>query len=283
MRSLSPARAARMLSCGDQLRVSYCSGCGRIHPRIAQRCRDRLCPLCSWRLSIQRFHEMKETIGQLESEINAQEMRAALLTLTIKNCKPQQLRATLMSMGDAWARLRHMKVYKDNVLGWARCTEITFNSEAKTMHPHFHILLLLRKDAPNEVLLEGDLRRAWQKAARLDYVPQIDVTAAYCPEGSSSIVAAAGEAFAYSIKPATVGVMSDYYLETFANQIGSLRLTAYGGIIKEARSELGIDDNEEKGDDHRPDQCVCGNNLEELVLQWAAGGYSKIEKLGGAA
>lgn len=278
MRSLSPGRAIRMFSCGDQLISRYCPSCGYRHIIHMSRCRDRLCPICSWRLAIKRYHEMKATIELLSDEIQERNLKACMITLTIKNCKHNQLRNTLSAMSKAWVALQRSKAFHP-VVGWGRCTEVTFNQSTKEMHPHYHILALVPEDtSPWE--LEEDIRAAWQRAAKLPYVPVIDVRAAYCKDGDESIIACAGEAFSYSIKPMTVSGMSDYYLESFAQQMAGVRLTGYGGIIKEARAKLGLYDDQDEQEDHRPDICTCGTKLEEMLLAWAAGGYQRIQKAG---
>lgn len=279
MPSIPKGRVTRMLNCGDTIGMRYCPSCGYRHITHTHSCKDRLCPLCSWRLAIKRYHEMRATIEYLSGEIEDRQLKAFMLTLTVKNCKSRYLRETLAKMSEAWDKMRHHKALRD-VAGWGRCTEVTFNQSTKQFHPHYHILLLV----PQEIMpyeMEYQCRMAWQRAAQLPYVPVIDVRAAYCKDGENDIIKCAGEAFSYSIKPMTVSGMSDYYLESFANQMAGFRLTGFGGIIKQARAELKITD-EEKDDDHRPDICQCGSQLEEMLLAWSAGGYSRIEKVGAA-
>lgn len=188
------------------------------------------------------------------------------------------LREALTSMSKAWKRLQQSRSFRA-VYGWARCTEITYNTKTKTAHPHMHILLLWNDPEIRIPKMMGDLRTAWKEAARLDYVPVVDLREAYSKDGEAEAIACAGEAFAYSIKPLTISQMSPQHLEQFANAIRGFRFVSYGGAIKAARMELGYTA-EEQAEDEKPvnQVCECGTPLEHMVLVWAAGGYQNIEQ-----
>ena len=53
-----PARAYRMADCSKRIDYTYCPECGSMHIARTYLCRDRLCPLCQWRLSLQRIGDM---------------------------------------------------------------------------------------------------------------------------------------------------------------------------------------------------------------------------------
>lgn len=280
MRTIASGRAARMLTCGDTLSTYRCQECGHIHIAAVQRCRDRLCPLCSWRLSIQRYHEMLDALELLRPRMDENHIKVCMLTLTVRNVKVRDLKECLRSMSGAWKRLYQAKIFKP-VWGWARCTEITYNSLQRTCHPHMHILLLW--DEKNMSIAETmkQLKEGWRAAARLDYTPIIDLREAYSKDGDDELIAAAGEAFAYSIKPATTGNMPLRHLEEFANAISGFRFISYGGAIKQARQELGFKDEDEE-QEHQETVCTCGSQMEHMVLAWSAGGYHRLKKEGEA-
>lgn len=277
MRTVAPGRAARMLTCGDTLSAYRCAECGHMHIAAVQRCRDRLCPLCSWRLSIQRYHEMLEALELLKPKMEDEHIKVCMLTLTVRNVKVKDLKECLCSMSGAWKRLYQSKAFRP-VWGWARCTEITYNSMQRTCHPHMHILLLWNEKKINIAHTMATLKAGWQAAARLDYTPIIDLREAYSKDGDDELIAAAGEAFAYSIKPATTGTMPLKQLEEFAAAISGFRFISYGGAIKQARQELGFKDEAEEAERHAETVCTCGNDMEHMVLAWSAGGYHRLRE-----
>lgn len=274
----SPAyasRSARMLSCGDTIGAAYCPTCGTYHVQHSHQCRDRLCPLCSWRLSIKRYYEMKEVLEYLRPQLESR--RVAMLTLTVKNVKAAQLRACLVDMSKAWKRLQQSKAYK-SVWGWARCMEITYNQKTKSFHPHMHILTIIDEGAESTATMMKQLKAGWQAAARLPYSPIIDLREAYTKDKREDVIACAGEAFAYSIKPATTAAIPHTQIGSFAAAISGHRLVSYGGAIKEARAALGMTDTEEV-EEHEKNICKCGNQLEYITLVWSAGGYERLEEV----
>lgn len=274
-KNISPSRVARMLTCGDTLGMAYCPSCQKTHIVHNSQCRDRLCPLCSWRLSIKRYHEMLEVLDYLKPQMDNK--RVAMLTLTVRNVKPQDLRQCLADLSKAWKRLHQSKIFR-SVWGWARCTEITYNSQTKTMHPHMHILIITEENAADIASMMGQLKAGWKAAARLKYNPIIDLREAYSKNGDRDIIACAGEAFAYSIKPATTAAMSLSHLAIFADSIAGYRFIGYGGSIKAARVALGIVDTEDTEDSHSEEICTCGTPLEHMVLAWSAGGYRRLQR-----
>lgn len=281
MGSISRQRVSRMLSCGEQINYQYCPTCGKHHVTGIKLCRDRMCPLCSWRLSIQRYHEMVAVLEEMKPEMERMQSKVCMLTLTVRNVNVEDLRSCMLSMTKAWNSLRGSKQFK-RVMGWARCAEITYNIRTRTVHPHFHILLVY--DSPNVDIAStmGELKAGWKSAASLDYNPIIDLCEAYSNNGNDDIIAAAGEAFAYSIKPATSLLMPDKPLEEFIRQIQGLRFVSYGKRIKELRAKLGYQDELEE-EKHEQDICECGTRLEKVALVWAAGGYKNLEEVGAIA
>ncbi|RZJ94047.1 MAG: hypothetical protein EOO60_03880 [Hymenobacter sp.] len=83
-----------------------------------------------------------------------------LVTLTIPNCKAEELQATIQGMLGVMSRIRetmkkqHQRGQRAAQLVGFRKLEVTHNPSLKNFHPHFHILLNNRQAA-------DDLRRLW--------------------------------------------------------------------------------------------------------------------------
>ena len=71
----------------------------------------------------------------------------AFLTLTVRNVRAGDLRATLRQMSEDWNRFINRPKTKQLVAGWAKALEITYNTERHTFHPHYHVILLQDTDA----------------------------------------------------------------------------------------------------------------------------------------
>lgn len=266
-------RGVLMRECGTFLNFKVCPDCGKSFISSANLCRDRLCPTCAWRLSLKRFAEMCQVMNTI-SEANLD--CAGFLTLTVKNCKPENLKYTIQKMNEDWNRMLAGRKMKSLLLGWAKSLEVTYNKENNTFHPHFHIIVLF-----NDFLGEGEtnkfFRNAWNKACRLPYEPITDFRTIESKTESiatdnDKIFNAILETFKYSVKDSE---MEDMPLQTFRDfvlAIQGVRFVSFGGIIRKARQGLGLKDTESDEDNEielSRDICTCGAELIKIICQWS--------------
>ena len=265
-------RGILMRECGTFIHYKTCPDCGKSYISSSNLCRDRLCPTCAWRLSLKRFAEMCQIISKV-SEFDME--CAGFLTLTVRNCKPENLRYTIKKMNEDWNRMLASRKIKGILLGWAKSLEITYNPENNTFHPHFHVILLF-----DNFLGEGEtqkfFRKAWDKACRLPYEPITDFRLIEEEENISvdndKVFGAILETFKYSVKDSEIEDMPLGTFRQFVQAISGMRFVSYGGIIKTARRELGMEDNEEDIENNielSRDLCTCGAELIKVVCQWS--------------
>lgn len=233
-------RAARMYTCSDYIVTRVSPATGEIKTDTTMLCRDRLCPICSWRLSRRRFAEMMAVFSAIRSEIMDNRYTVKLLTLTVKNMPLAELPAALAAFSQAWHNMSRREYFKTACMGWARSLEITYNSDAETYHPHLHVLLIWRQGADDTDIAGINLRSEWRSAAKLDYDPVIDIRDAYGNGKSSDVISSALEAFKYAIKPDSIKRVPNADLAEFAAAIKNVRFVGYGKMIKNARRALGF-------------------------------------------
>lgn len=271
-------RGFKVKNCSTQLIVKRCE-CGT-HSRVigANLCRDRLCPICSWRLSLKRYADMLKTLDN----IDLHKYTPYFLTLTLKNCDPEELGATILTITKAWKRILYRKLLKDSVKGWARSIETTFNNKTGTVHPHMHCILLIEKGTEAERLFSGhkadkELRAQWKHALEIDYEPVIDLRqVTNTKDGKEySMIESVLETFKYSVKDKD---LIDMPLRTFrevAKGLAGKRLVAYGGILKTAKADT-IEDNIAEDIDLICEN--CGSGLIEVVREWSFGKQDYIDR-----
>lgn len=265
-------RGLRMRDCGTFLNYKICPDCGKSFISSANLCRDKLCPTCAWRLSLKRFAEMCSTMSYLdEMDLGC----AGFLTLTVKNCKPENLRYTVKKMNEDWNRMLASRKMKDVMSGWAKSLEITYNQETNTFHPHFHVIVLF-EDFLGEGETQRLFRNAWSKACRLPYEPitdfrTIDRSKESLGSDNDKIFGAILETFKYSVKDKDIEDMPLQTFRDFVVGIQGLRFVSFGGIIKKARQNLGLkeDDNDENDIEINRDKCTCGADLLKVICQWS--------------
>jgi len=192
--------------------------------RGAQFCRVRHCPVCQWRRSMMwqaRFYQALPAVQEAYPGA-----RWLFLTLTVRNCPVDALRATLKAMNDAWNRLRLRSEFKP-VVGWVRTTEVTRSADGSA-HPHFHVLLMVRPSYfGKSYVTQSRWVELWKECARLDYSPTVDIRAV-----KGDLSKAVQETLKYAVKPADMEADGEWLLE-LTRQVHKLRFIATGGVLKD--------------------------------------------------
>ncbi len=157
--------------------------------KAARLCNTRLCPFCEWRRT--RAWRARLFKGLTAVYEDQPKLRGVFLTLTVKNCRLEDLGDQLDQMNRAWDRLAKRAFFPTSM--WFRRTEVTVGSAAfpaeNYAHPHFHVLLLVKPSYfSHGYVKQSEWQKQWMDAARLDYVPVIDVRTAKqkSADGSSS-------------------------------------------------------------------------------------------------
>lgn len=268
-------RANIMSTCSDRLVYKYCPDCGAYHIAGTWLCRDKLCPLCQWRLTVQRYANMMQTMTQLlnmDSNLNV-----AMLTLTVRNCAPAELTHTLDMMQTAWAKLYKRRPVQAAVIGYARTLEITYNAVTETYHPHYHVLLIYRDR--DTYIHQADWAQWWSLSLDAGYGAIVDVRKAYNPDDAddtADYIHAIAECSKYVTTVDIHAGVSDDALAHLALALSGRRTIYYGGCIKRVRAELALLDDDTVSDvTLSRDVCGnCGHTLNAAIYQWTQSGYN---------
>lgn len=276
------SRGKRMEMCGDIITSTLCPHCGTHGHTLTNLCRDRLCPICAWRLSRARFAQMAKVLQLLAPIITEKHAYCQLITLTVKNIPLHKLSAALKEMSKAWDKLARRQPLRDKsrrLIGWARNTEITINPRTREAHPHYHIMLLWDGEYKRDVMeWSKTLQEQWRECLGIDYNPIVDARAAYAKKQGftaseeDATIAAALEASKYCVKDKQIAELSDSELVMFAHQIAGYRFASYGGMIKLMRQKLGLSD--EDYNEMDDGQCTkCGAKMVQYIMQWNGASY----------
>ena len=284
-------RAKRMYFCADVLEYSHCNECDTWHIKRANLCRDRFCPTCSWRLSLQRFGEMQKLLNVI-CERDGEKIRGwSLVTLTVKNCKLDKLSETMETMSEAWKLTINQRKIKPCFYGWAKSTELTLNEHTREVHPHYHVLIAWYEKA-DKLLISKWINACAKKGLKVDIKAQnaqqinfwrgndvpVEHYDSKVPEDFTKAIL---ETFKYSIKGSDLESMSLREFKAVIQQYARKRLISYGGKIKEYVKELRLEMDEVKDEDIELNICRdCGAlELEKVAYKWAFGqnAYIKID------
>jgi plasmid rolling circle replication initiator protein Rep len=221
----------------------------------AKFCRVRHCPVCQWRRSLMwtaRFHKVLPEILK-----DYPKARFLFLTLTAKNCQPDQLRETIAWMNESWRKLVRRKSFP--AIGSIKSVEVTRGSDGLA-HPHFHIILIVRPGYFNKenYLSHNDWVKLWKQSLKVNYNPIVNVKAIKSKEGTEGIFNALRETLKYSVKEDDL-VADKQWLKTLTNQLHKTRAVSVAGVFKQYLSEdepedyIHTEEGEEEVDQEAPE------------------------------
>lgn len=234
----------------------------RLRLHSANFCHVRGCPVCAWRRSLKMKALAMQRLPEIMAEYPA--YRFIFMTLTVRNCDVSDLGSTLKMMSKAWERFRHRKEFSI-VRGWFRSLEFTRGQDGDMrVHPHYHIIL----HVPSNYFGDGYVRQsawcqAWKEAARLDYMPQVDIRAVKKGQEENSVK----ETFKYTVKEADIKDMLDgmdaWYVRVF-EQLANVKFHTSSGTLKNLASD--IKPRNKDGEGEEEDLIHIGEGVPEEIL-----------------
>ncbi len=190
----------------------------------ARFCRVPQCPVCQSRRSLMWKARALRALPLVVKDYPKH--RWLFLTLTEKNCLVNDLRETVLEMNKSFKRLTKLKVWA--IEGWIKSLEVTRGKDGSA-HPHFHCLLMV---SPNyfsrNYLNYNDWVKLWQRAARLDYKPQVHVRAVDKDRDPAILIP---EILKYSVKESDL-YKSKEFLLGITEQLYKIRRISVGGILR---------------------------------------------------
>lgn len=279
----------RVQSCGEVLRFVKDPVQG-LKLYQAFFCKNRLCPMCNWRRSLKYSWQAKEIIDEaLKQYPNG---RFLFLTLTVKNVPGRDLSQAIIELNKSFDRLFRRKKVSKNMIGYIRALEVTYSDERDDYHPHIHVLLMVKPTyfkGKENYISQSDWTEMWEQSAKLDYTPLVNIKAVkekvarddlkndFSEDG---IMKAVLETAKYPVKPFEVerdkkGNVIERSEEKLTQITGELmdglykkRQLGFGGIFKDIRKKLHLDDIETGDLVNTSDEKTDPTTGEVIVAYW---------------
>lgn len=281
------SRAIRMADCGSLLKFSHDRfPDGSINDKgtliHANFCRDRLCPMCSWRRSLKIFSQISSIMSAIQSDY-----KFLFLTLTVPSVSGDDLKNRLDDLFHQWHKFIGYRRISNIIIGYFRALEITRNDRTGLYHPHFHVVLAVPRSYGfhNMYITRNEFLELWQKACKDNSITQVDVRLVRSKESSSQdLGSAVAEIAKYAVKD------SDYIFPKNQHKTDSVvfdlnsalrgrRLVSYGGIFKQVFNQLKMDDADSENADliHIGDS--ISSDLVHMIISygWSVGAYKITE------
>ncbi len=295
-------KSSRVCECGSYLEFAHevdSDGCidehGKLHK--AYFCRDRFCPMCSWRRSLKLFANVSQCIPQITKNY-----KCLFLTLTVPNCTEEDFQKTIDRLMAAWSKMTHLKKWKQVIKGFFRVLEVTRNKDKnsksyKTLHPHFHIILVVPKSYGTNkecYFTRDEFLKMWQDSYGDDSITQVDIRVLK-PKDTKEITdssevlkleSAISETCKYTLKDSDFldenlpEDEQDNLLSILTAGLHHRRLAHFGGVFKEIYNSLGLEDVEDENCDltHIDETINSGVALLITRYRWGMGCYNFFNK-----
>lgn len=231
-------------------------------------CRVRHCPVCQWRRSLMNKGKFIRILPKILEKYP--KARWVKLTLTIENCKIEDLRLTIDHLNKSFKRLSQRADFP--AIGWIKSLEVTKSRNyfietesmidgevatklTATAHPHFHILMMVKAGYfGNKYLNKFEWVELWKSCLRVDYDPSVHVKAV--PEGKD-LLKLLPELVKYQVKESDLIDDREWFLE-MNKQLHKTRALEIGGVLKpylkalenEPEDLIGQEENEEIDEGH---------------------------------
>lgn len=259
IRRLDEDRAERICSCGNYIEVKTpiiddVPDPKRSKVSKANFCRDRLCPMCAWRLAVRNFANLLKVTEVIKYGGN----QLVFGTLTIPNCKGEQLGDLITYLKESLVRLRRKKAFTKAFNGYFLKVEVTYKKETDEYHPHIHLLL----SADNDYFTNKDKYLSTEQLVKLWGSCTDDLLFSYNRRTHQDLKGfmawfekvddekkSLNELAKYSVKSFEVIEES---VDTFAYELNGVRLITYYGSFAKVHKKLRLDD-EKLTDDMRED------------------------------
>lgn len=243
-------------TCGDYVMFLANESLDKIKLHSANFCKNRFCPMCSWRLACKDSLKISILMEHIKKE-EAKEF--IFLTLTTPNVKGDKLNDEIISINKAFKKLMERKEVKSIVKGYIRKLEVTYQKEKyitkelwqkkkkyyeskglyigdlepnyDTYHPHFHVVIAVNKSYFKEkgkYLSQARWLELWREATGNYDITQVDVRKATSGDHKEVY-----ELAKYSAKDSDY-LVSRSVFKTFYEALKGKRLIVYSGLFKEA-------------------------------------------------
>ena len=244
---ISESRLQSLEQCGDNLLFSVND---KKEKRLkgANFCRLRTCPMCNWRKSLKLFGQTSKITDKILEQLPT--TRFLFVTFTVKNCDADKLSQTIDMMNMGFKRLtdksKGVKItekFKNNMLGYMRAIEVTYNQQEDTYHPHIHCIFAVKAQYfTHGYIKKSEWQYIWGECCKTEYEPIVKVQTI-----KNSTAKAVAEVAKYPVKMDELANYQDENkaikaLIVFTKILKGRRLITFGGVFADIKKQLKLDD-----------------------------------------
>ena len=218
--------------------------------RQAWFCKARLCPICNWRKSLKHSNQVIQIVNAAVKKYP--KGRFLFWTLTTKNVfSGKELNKEISKLNNAFNLMMKYKKIQKNMLGYLKATEVTVNQKDGSYNQHLHVLVFVKSSYfvnSDNYISQAELTEFWKKSLKIDYTPVVNVKAVKtkATKEEKGVLGAVYETAKYPVKSIDYltndRVKNLQRVDDLEKGLKRKRLISFGGIFKEIRKELQLED-----------------------------------------
>lgn len=278
---LDNVKLERLKHCADTLLFANLED-GSKRLRQAYFCKNRICPMCQWRRSLKMYNNVDEITREMLKQ--EPKTRFIFLTLTIRNCKKENLVDSINLLNNAFTTLIKpprrkapiiLKKFVDNsYLGYYKALEITYSRMNKDYHPHLHCIIAVKPNYFGYYYISyAKWQECWKFALNenskeeIDYYPEIDIKAIKTNFSNDKLQhKTIAEVAKYPLKSVSILKIKNKaeaisVLDTFIKVLYNRKFISMGGAFYRIQRQLSKEDIE--GDN--TDLVHIGNDVDKAL------------------
>lgn len=238
--SISSKRLEEIRNCGTFIKYGISSTTEQKKVLYMETCNHRFCARCQKNESLKRAIKLY-TISNF---LRLKRKRVFLfITLTVRNCKRNELRDTISLINKAFDKMMRRKIFME-VKGYVSKIEVTYNRKRDDFHPHMHLLFSMdsgyfSKENENYIKRD-DLLLNWQSVTGDDNITQVDIRALK-NQNDEKLIKSIQEVAKYEAKSFDFGINQEVF-ESFYLGLHSAKTFRYGGEFKEISNLYDVDE-----------------------------------------
>ena len=286
-KKVSEKNLERIQNCGSFLLFHTDEGKEKKKLVHANNCENRFCPMCAYKKSRKDAMKISIMLKYLENDC-----QFLFLTLTSPNVTSDNLVEEIKDYNESFKRMTKLKPFMGAVIGYIRKLEIIYDGSKKITkemyekkkkyydnlglyigdlnpnfnkyHPHFHVLLAVKKNYfSNNYIKRDTWLEMWRKAKRDESITQVDVRKLDMKKGVAEIAK-------YSSKDSDY-LISQEIFDVMYKALKGRQIITYNGVFKESSKLY------KNGDlDYLKDVDLT-EYVYRILYQWGQGDYVQRE------
>ena len=252
----------RLVDCGNFLEF-YADEKKEIKKLVkANNCENRFCPMCAYKKARKEALKISILLKVLENKY-----KFLFLTLTAPNVSGSTLNIEIKHFNESFKRMTKLKPFENAVIGYIRKLEVTYNHDLKNYHPHFHVLLAVKKSYfSNNYISQAKWLEMWRSAKRDNSITQVDIRKLDLSKDDKGIL----EIAKYSAKDSDY-LKSQKIFDVIYSALKGKKLVTYNGIFKEIVKEY------KRGKLDYLNEIDMTEYVYRILYQWGQGDYVERE------